>query len=563
MKVSLVNVNLVAQDAIGQCMLNQVRFFQRRGDEVHVYVMYPPQGVSDDVAKLTHVVSLADLAARHDAHFVRSDLYVFHYPGRYPLIETIKGIDRGAVIFYYHNVTPPELWASAQERDLLRRSQAGVGELLPYSDLVVTPSPFNAEQLVEEHAGDRDRIRVLPLAVPLEHFNPGPRDMALVRQYNLEGRRVILFVGRMAGNKRIDLLVEALSLIQRRVPNATLMLVGDNSSNPAFVDYVAQVKTRAEALGVADSVIFTGRVDNLPSYYRLADVYATASLHEGFGVPLIEAMASGVPVVASRATAHPWVVGDAGLLVEPGDSSDLAVQITRVLTDDSLHGELVQRGLARARDFSLEQYETGWFRIVVEATAWLPDSPYPRLRSIPAQPAPRDAQTGTPLSAQTIHEVLVNGELEQLEAQADVKLYGYVVHSKLPIIGPLVAWLRKNLTSHLREPYLDPMFERQVAFNQRVVQQLRTFNEAISARISAVDRRIAVLQQLCTALETRIQFLEVQQTLLSTQLAMPEWATAHSSDVTQVRQQLAELQRMLDEARAELGAGQNAPYNIK
>ncbi len=557
MKVSLVNVNLVAQDAIGQCVLNQVRFFQRRGDEVHVYVMYPPEGVSDDVAKLAHVVSLADLAARHDAHFVRSDLYVFHYPGRYPLIETIKGIDRGAIIFYYHNVTPPELWASAQERDLLRQSQAGVSELLPYSDLVVTDSLFNAEQLVEEHAGDRDHIRVLPLAVPLEHFNPGPRDMAL-RQYNLEGRRVILFVGRMAGNKRIDLLVEALSLIQRQVPNATLMLVGDDSSNPAFVDYVAQVKTRAEALGVADSVIFTGRVDNLPSYYRLADVYATASLHEGFGVPLLEAMASGVPVVASRATAHPWVVGDAGLLVETGDSSDLAVQITRVLTDDSLHGELVQRGLARARDFSLEQYEAGWARIVAEATAWLPDSPYPRLRSISAQPAPRDTQTGTPSSAQTIHEVLANGELGQLEAQADVILYGYVVRSRLPIIGPLVAWLRKNLTSHLREPYLDPMFTRQVAFNQRVVQQFRTFNEEISARISEADRRIAALQQLCTTIEARIHFLEVQQTLLSTQLAMPESVTVHSGDVTQVRQQLTELQRMLDEARAELGVGKNA-----
>ncbi len=550
MKVSLINVNLVAHDAIGQCIVNQARFFQRRGDDVVIYVMHPPHGIANDILKLTQVVSLADLAARGDAHFARSDLYVFHYPGHYPLIETLKGVDRGAVIFYYHNVTPPELWASEQERDLLRRSQAGVSKLLPYADLIVTPSLFNAEQLVEEYAGDRDHIRVLPLAVPLDQFSPGPRDVALLRQYNLEGRRVILFVGRMAGNKHIDLLVEALPLIQQHVPQTTLLLVGDDSSNPAFVEYVARVKAQAATLGVGDSVIFTGQVDDLPAYYRLADVYATASLHEGFGVPLIEAMASGTPVVASRATAHPWVVGDAGLLAEPDDARDLAAQIARVLTDDALRGELVRRGLARARDFSLEQYEAGWAKIVAEATAWLPDSPYPRLRSIVAQPAPRDTQTGTPAPAQTIHEVLTRGALGQLADQADVMLYGYVVRSRLPIIGPFVAWLRKNLTSHLREPYLDPMFTRQVAFNQRVVQQFQAFNEELSARISAVDRHMTVLRQLCVTLESRIHFLEVQQTLLSTQLTLLESASSHTEDLGQARQQLAELRRLLDEARA-------------
>lgn len=520
MKVSLINVNLVAHDAIGQCILNQTRFFQRRGDDVRIYVMSPPQGVPDAVTALAWVGDLTDLLVRQDDHFTSSDLYVFHYPGHYPLIETLKNLDRGAVIFYYHNVTPPELCTSEEERHLLRRSHARVGELASYSDLIVTDSSFNAEQLVEEHAADYDAIRVLPLAVPLDQFSPGVRDMALLRRYNLEGCRILLFVGRMAGNKRIDLLVEALPLIQAQVPNAKLLLVGDDSSNPAFAEYVTKVKARAKKLKVADHVIFTGRVEDLPSYYRLADVYVTASLHEGFGVPLIEAMASGTPVVASRATAHPWVVGDAGLLTEPGDPADLAAQVVCVLTDDALRGELVRRGLARARDFSLDQYEAEWSKIVAEATAWLPDQPYPR--SITVQPMSTNARLTKRKLAPSNRTLLLQSEFDQLGIQADVMMRDYVVRSKIPLVGPFLAWLRKNLTSHLREPYLDIMFERQVAFNQHIVQLLQLINTEVSTRavteehpedVAQMRQQLAAVQQMLTA--TQAEFAEIKRILLS------------------------------------------------
>jgi glycosyltransferase involved in cell wall biosynthesis len=384
--VSIVNLELGSRDAIGACVLNQIRFFRGQSDEVRVYVMNLAPELPEDIATLTQIVTLADLIAPRDGHFARSDLYVYHYPMRYPLIESIKGLSEGIVVFYYHNVTPPELWGSKVDRAMLIAGQEGVGELTPYADLLVTPSPFNAKQLVEEYGCERARIRVLPLAVPLSQFSPGPGNQALLQRYGLEGQVVILFVGRMAGNKRVDLLVEALPLIQQKVPNTVLMLVGDGQSSTVLRDVVVRAQERAIELGVADDVIFTGKVDNLPAYYRLADVYATASLHEGFGVPLIEAMASGVPVVASGATAHPWVVGEAGLLAEPGDATDLANKIVQVLTDGSLRKELVRRGLARVRGFSLERYESRWAEIVAEALTWLPNQPYPRPRSLLARP---------------------------------------------------------------------------------------------------------------------------------------------------------------------------------
>ena len=553
MRISLINPGLVAQDAIGQCMLNQLRFFRRRGDEVQVYLMVPPEGVPEDVAAQIRVVSLGDLISRSDVHFSQSDLYVFQYPMRYSLLESIKGIDRGVVILYYHNVTPPGLWGTREERDHLYWGQYGISELAPYADLIVTPSPFNADQLVDEYAYERDRIRVLHNAVALDQFAPGPKDGDLLRQYNLEGRQVILFVGRMAGNKRIDLLVEALPLVQQKVPNAVLMLVGDDRTNAALKRIAANARNQADELGVTDDVIITGRVGDLPPYYRLADVYATASLHEGFGVPPIEAMASGTPVVASRATAHPWVIADAGLLVEPGDAVALADGIVRVMTDDSLCGDLVRRGLARSRELSLERYETEWAEIVAEATAWLPEQPYPRPRSVPAQPAASVSAAEPEEPPPAVHEVLLSSALVQLEAAADVMIRGYVVRSKMPVVGRVVAWLRRNLTSHLREPYVDPMFERQVAFNRQMVQLMRQIIEQVSAYMGVSESVLSDAMGRTRELEARIGRMEALAGLLLAQVSLLEAElTAQGDD-----RGMADMREQIEVLRASLAAGQD------
>ena len=87
----------------------------------------------------------------------------------------------------------------------------------------------------------------------------------------------------MAGNKRIDLLIQALSIVRQVVPNTVLLLVGDNCSNPAIEETVAAARARAAELGVAPYVILTGSVDDQLPYYRLADVYATASCTKGLG----------------------------------------------------------------------------------------------------------------------------------------------------------------------------------------------------------------------------------------------------------------------------------------
>jgi len=531
MRVSIVHVNLEGRDAIGQSILNQVRFFRRKGDEVRVFLVNPPQHVPLRVRTLSRVVSLDELIDRQATGFLDSDLYVYHYPGRYPLLESMKSLDRGAVIFYYHNVTPPELWGSTFHVDVLRDSIAKAGVYAQYADLTVTDSEFNASQLVQDHGLDKDRIRVLPLAVTLEGFKPIPKPKGLLRHHGLTGKRVILFVGRMAGNKRIDLLVEALSLVREAVPNAVLLLVGDTSGNPAIEENVERVRQLASDLGVEEAVIFAGSVERVSDYYHLADVYATSSLHEGFGVPLIEAMASGVPVVASRATAHPEVVGEAGLLCDPDDAADLAAKVVQILTDDGLYGELVREGLARAQEYSLENYEAGWARIVAEATEWLPERPYPPVHRVP----PRTLKAEPPPALAPVAE---EGMVQGLQESADVMMRSYVVRSRLPLVGPLIEWVRRNLTSHLREPYLDPTLERQVGFNQRVVEAVRQFD----ARLAGIEAQVADQAQ-------RQARIEMQLKLLAAQMERLELASAGSPDMDRLqalRQRVEELREQLD-----------------
>jgi glycosyltransferase involved in cell wall biosynthesis len=151
----------------------------------------------------------------------------------------------------------------------------------------------------------------------------------------LAGLRVLLFVGRMARNKRLIDMVEALALVRQHYPDTCLVLVGDNQHAP-YAAYVQEVQQRASDLGCGEYVLFIGQVADLAPYYQRCDVYVTASVHEGFCLPVIEAMAVGKPVVAADATALPETVNGGGLLFAPGDVADMAAKIMLLFADDAV-----------------------------------------------------------------------------------------------------------------------------------------------------------------------------------------------------------------------------------
>lgn len=566
MKVSLLNLNLVARDAVGRDLIDKARFFRDRGDQVRVYVQHLEDDVPADVRELCVVCSLAQLTGRGAElaaareHFFSSDLYVYDYPIWYELAESIRGVDRGVVILDYHGVTPLDLWGSDEARDILQRSVDELPDLLRYADYAIGHSEFTRQELVDRYGFAADKTFAFPYAIPLESFSPGPKDPVLVRRYGLEGKRVLLYVGRMAGNKRIDLLVQALPLIQREFPETALLLVGDNTSS-AFAPVIAGIKQQIQELGLSRDVIFTGRVDNLPDYYRLADVYVTSSLHEGFCVPLIEAMASGVPVVGSACTAIPGTLGDAGLTFAPENVRDLADKVIELLRDREKSERLRQLGLQRATSFSLQDFRQRWQEVLQVVMAHQPELALAKPVAFVEPIADGAAVESAPSSAPLLPEL--DEHFRELETMGDISMHDYVVRSDKPLIGPLLAWVRRNLTSHLKEPYVDPIIDRQVHVNRRLVWDIKAVYARLREMMAYVERRLSELVEMTRLSEQRLQAeqarvaaLEARVAQLSAELAETRAQTATEERAQyqlQMRQemlaeQLANLQQVLEES---------------
>lgn len=159
----------------------------------------------------------------------------------------------------------------------------------------------------------------------------------------------ILFVGKIYPGKNFGNIVRAFKQLKDRFgPDLKLVSVGDMRW-----DYQPEL-TLVKELGLEDDIVFTGWVDqdDLPAIYTLARLFLFPSFYEGFGIPILEAMACGCPVVTASTGASPEIAGSAALLADPNDPRDIADKVAAVLADKELSARLVDRGLARVKDFS-------------------------------------------------------------------------------------------------------------------------------------------------------------------------------------------------------------------
>lgn len=335
--VCLINSNCWPRDAIGNHLVEQIRFFRERGDRVLGLVEDIDKRLPREVRRFLAPCSIETLrqdqptlaTRRAFEHFASAELTIVHYSAYYPLVEAIRLVGRGQVIFDYHGVTPSAIWSGVQGREELTRGEQQV-RLVRYADQAIAHSSYARDELVANSGMSADRVMIMPYVVPIEAFRPHMPDAALVERYKLAGKPVLLYIGRMAANKRVSDLIRALPLVQQRFPDTVLLLVGD-AQTPPYPQVVAEAQALAEELGCAEQVIFTGQVDDLPAYYQLCDLFVTASIHEGFCIPVVEAEASGKPVIGVAATALPETIGPGGLTFEPGNVTDLAEKISILL----------------------------------------------------------------------------------------------------------------------------------------------------------------------------------------------------------------------------------------
>ncbi|HET6201958.1 MAG TPA: glycosyltransferase family 1 protein [Planctomycetota bacterium] len=208
------------------------------------------------------------------------------------------------------------------------------------ADAVVAVSAFTASEIERRLGIPRDRVAVVPNAA--DHLMPPA--------FPPPEADFLLHVGHVEPRKNLGVLVEALSLLGRRGSRPRLLLVGREGGKGTCL----RLRRLAERIGVGDRLEFAGaRTDaELPTLYASCLAAVFPSLYEGFGIPLLEAMRCGAPVLASAAGAHADVAGDAALLFDPSDPEELAARIASVAADPGLRARLREAGRRRAAKFS-------------------------------------------------------------------------------------------------------------------------------------------------------------------------------------------------------------------
>ncbi len=228
------------------------------------------------------------------------------------------------------------------------------------ADAVVTVSEASKRGIVEEFGIAGERIAVISEGTdPTFRLLPQGEQMnEILARWSLNRRRFLLYVGGISPHKNLGTLLEAFAQLRRDAGyrDFRLVLVGDYTGDVFYSAY-DDLRRQARALGVDDAVVFTGYVDDadLAYLYNAAAAFVLPSLLEGFGLPAVEAMACGTPVVANARGALPEVIGPAGVLFHSERRGDLEAALRRVLTDQRLQAHLRQAGPERAATFTWDR----------------------------------------------------------------------------------------------------------------------------------------------------------------------------------------------------------------
>lgn len=240
-----------------------------------------------------------------------------------------------------------------------------VSRAAKHTTMIIAVSEFTKRDIVDALGISEDRVRVIREA-PDSRFRrvTDPLRLRETREKYGLGERFVLYVGGLDQRKNVSALVGAFAAVYHELGDRELRLfiAGDPSrlgSSPLFPDW----RPLASTFGIAEQVVCMPiDEEDMPAVYSAASCFAFPSLYEGFGLPPLEALACGAPVVCSDRTSLPEVVGSAGLLVDPEDPDRFGAAILRVLSNPQVAEDLRARGLARVRQF-------GWDQVAVETSS--------------------------------------------------------------------------------------------------------------------------------------------------------------------------------------------------
>lgn len=356
-RIAILTPSITTGDAVSNDVLGMYDVLKERGHDVRVFA----EGWALDKPRVW--------PAPQVSRFLRkpTDVLIYHYSrGWEPGLDLLRDLNCRKVI-KYHNVTPPEFFARYNS-DYAAMCAEGRRQLDPVArsgcDLFLSASAYNMRELLEAGAAT-SRSFVVPPFHHIDRLDSLEPDGNLLNEYD-DGKTNICMVGRVSPNKGHPALIEAFAAYHHDYnPNSRLIIVGKEEVRLA--KYSALLRGMVRRLKLEREVVFTGEVSDqaLKAFYLVAHVFMITSEHEGFCVPLVEAMAMKIPIVGYSSTAIAETVQSAGLVWEERNPYLLAESIKSIVGDRSLRRGLSNMGWQRyTQNFTNAKIEAGFLSAI-------------------------------------------------------------------------------------------------------------------------------------------------------------------------------------------------------
>ena len=337
-------------DAIGDSARAVRGLLRAQGHESEIYAL----AIDDDMRGEAR--PFADPAAS------KGDVTILHFAVPSPMTDAFARLPRGRVL-QYHNITPARFYAP-YDPGIFRLAVVGRRELASLAgrtDLALGDSAYNRQEL---DALGFAHTAVFPVAVDLGRITGAPRTPALEKWLN-DGLTNFLFVGRMVPNKKVEDIIRLAEHYKRYVDaHYRFIFVGRDDGVPRYTNMLRALI--AELGWLPDRYLFTGGVPDreLAAYYRYSSVYISMSEHEGFCVPLLEAMAADLPILAYSSTAIPDTLAGAGVQFAPKDFEHAAELLGLLAFDDGVRASVIDGQRRRLAQFTTARLDLELRRVL-------------------------------------------------------------------------------------------------------------------------------------------------------------------------------------------------------
>lgn len=330
-------------DGIGNHTILTHHLLKQAGYQVKTYAGEIAPNVPKGIARLFSDRLKADT----------NDILLLQFGISGPISERIASFPCRKIMVY-HNITPPEFF-SEYDFEMYERTKQGYRLVEKWRkektfDAVFAVSPYNHKQLLSMGFSEESTVCLPGCLVPFGKYREAP-DLSTLKKYG-DGITNILFVGRISPNKKQQDIVRAFAYYQRHIDQSARLIFagggGDSAYGRSLKDFVKNLNL--------EHVIFPGYISSatLSALYQCAHIFVCMSEHEGFCIPLIEAMFFDVPILAYRAAAIPDTLGDSGVLLEQKDPVLTAKWIERIVKDKTLRQKILLEQRSRLKDFDQE-----------------------------------------------------------------------------------------------------------------------------------------------------------------------------------------------------------------